>query len=82
MSFMENGVLKILTEENLQKLKEQRIFLSDSDSNIICLLIDKVFEQQKEIERLKKDIKDIMTGYEDWGIAFDYEPEFKTDKQK
>jgi hypothetical protein len=46
-----------ITKEILQKLKEDRMFRSDSDSNIICQLIEMVFvceemmkHQQKEIE--------------------------------
>ncbi|WP_316572042.1 hypothetical protein [Neobacillus sp. YIM B06451] len=44
-----------LTNEIMQEIKEKRQWLSDSDSLFLCQLIDKVLEQQKEIEQLKKD---------------------------
>lgn len=59
---MENGVLKELTKENLQELKEKRRILSDTDSLIICLLIERIQAYEKyfdenSIESIEKALE-------------------------
>jgi hypothetical protein len=55
-----------LSKEMLQELKKKRIFLSDSDSNIICLLIDKVDELEKEVEMLELRQENVFFDDEDY----------------
>lgn len=61
-----------LSKENLQELKQKRTILSDSDSKIICLLIEKIEHLEKENEQLKKKSKLIHRGYVPHQIDWDH----------